>query len=244
MRELILDTETTGLDEDDRIIEIGIVEHADHMPTGKTYHWYINPQREISQDAAEVHGISSEFLRDKPVFAKIADEFLDIVNHDTLVMHNAAFDLGIINREMQRLGKPEIPEGQVVDTLELARRALPHRGRHTLESLCSYYRIDRAGRKLHSALDDAQLLSDVYLQLLRDYDSGDMIDRLEDMQSAQSRQMTSKLRRPEPLEAGLTEEMSRQHREYVRTMLGTDAVWYQYMEQDSPEGSATIDDQV
>ena len=242
-RELVLDTESTGLGEDDRIIEIGIVEHIDHIPTGMTYNWFVNPQREISWEATEVHGISDDFLRDKPTFDRIADDFLAVIGHDTLVMHNASFDLTLINRELEIMGKPPIPEFQVTDTLELARKALPQRSRHTLESLCNYYRINREGRRLHSAMSDAQLLSDVYQQLLREFDSGDMIDRITEISNARTRNLAHTLKRSSEPAPRLSDDDRQRHRDYVKNTLGPDALWYKVWEAQSDKATKDPDHQ-
>jgi len=225
MRELIVDTESTGLEDDDRLIEIGIVEHIDGMASGAVHHWFINPERPISSDAIAVHGITDDALRDKPVFAGIVDEFLDVVVRDVLVMHNATFDLGMINRELRLAGRPLLPEDQVVDTLEVARKALPQRGRHTLEALCNYYSINRAGRRLHSALDDAKLLSDIYPLLLRDLDSVDMIDILDEKVNADARERSRLLQRPGPLAPRLSDDDKKTHLDYIRSSIGPDALW-------------------
>ncbi|MBN9673161.1 DNA polymerase III subunit epsilon [Roseibium aggregatum] len=167
MREISFDTETTGLNPrgGDRLVEIGGVELINHVPTGKSYHVYINPQRDMPEEAFRVHGLSAEFLSDKPLFAHVADEFLDFVGDATLVIHNAAFDMGFINFELEQVGRRTIPNSQVIDTLEIARRKHPT-GPNSLDALCSRYGIDNSKRVKHGALLDAEILAEVYLELI------------------------------------------------------------------------------
>lgn len=167
MREIVLDTETTGISPDDghRIIEIGALELVNHMPTGKQLHIYINPERDIDEGAIAVHGLSQEFLSDKPVFADIVDEFLAFVGEDKLVIHNASFDMGFINAELARLDRAPIPMARSVDTLAMARKKFPG-AQANLNALCRRFEIDNSHRDLHGALIDADLLSEVYIELL------------------------------------------------------------------------------
>ncbi|WP_028466219.1 DNA polymerase III subunit epsilon [Nisaea denitrificans] len=167
MRELVLDTETTGIDpkQGHRIIEIGAIELVNHVPTGESYHVYINPEREVEQGAFEVHGLSTEFLADYPNFAGIVDGFLEFVSDATLVIHNAKFDMGFINAELKRLGHPEMPMERSIDTLTMARRKYPG-AQASLDALCRRFEIDNGHRDLHGALVDADLLASVYLELI------------------------------------------------------------------------------
>jgi len=167
MREIVLDTETTGLspDEGHRIVEIGGVELYNHMPTGKTYHQYINPQRDMPEEAFNVHGISSAFLADKPLFADIAQEFLDFVTGAKLVIHNAAFDVRFLNAELGWCSKALLPPDVAVDTLEIARKRFPG-AQNSLDALCRRFAIDNSARTLHGALLDSEILADVYLELI------------------------------------------------------------------------------
>jgi len=167
MREISFDTETTGLNPrgGDRLVEIGGVELINHVPTGKTYHVYINPQRDMPEAAFNVHGLSEEFLSDKPLFADVADEFLAFVGDAVLVIHNAAFDMGFINMELERAGRRLISNSQVLDTLELARRKHPT-GPNSLDALCSRYGVDNSRRTKHGALLDSEILAEVYLELI------------------------------------------------------------------------------
>jgi len=167
MREIVLDTETTGINPADghRIIEIGALELVNQTPTGEQYHVYINPQRDIDAGAVEIHGLTSEFLADKPAFDEIADAFLDFVGSSQLIIHNAPFDMGFINAELGRLGKPTIPMERATDTLTMARRKFPG-AQANLNALCRRFEIDNSHRDLHGALVDADLLASVYIELL------------------------------------------------------------------------------
>ncbi len=170
MRQIILDTETTGLDPalGNRIIEIGAVEILNRQPTGKHFHRYINPERDSEEGALQVHGITSEFLADKPKFREIAKEFLDYVTGAELVIHNAAFDIAFLNHELRLLDMKPVKTfcPSVIDTLKLARELHPGK-RNSLDALCERYQIDNAGRTLHGGLLDAQLLAEVYLAMTR-----------------------------------------------------------------------------
>lgn len=168
MREICFDTETTGFNymSGDRIVEIGALELINHIPTGREFHEYINPERDIPQAVVEVHGLTNEFLADKPVFADIAEKWINFVGEDgILVAHNASFDINFINMELKKCGLPEYDISKAVDTLEIARKKFP--GAHNkLDDLCKRFGIDNSSRTLHGALLDSQLLAEVYLQLL------------------------------------------------------------------------------
>jgi len=167
MREIALDTETTGINPQDghRIIEIGALELMHHLPTGRKLHLYINPEREIDDGATAVHGITLDFLADKPIFADIVDEFLTFIGLDQLVIHNAAFDMAFINAELARLDRPLLSMGQATDTLSMARKKFPG-AQANLDALCRRFEIDNTHRNLHGALVDADLLASVYIELL------------------------------------------------------------------------------
>lgn len=167
MREIVFDTETTGLDcrNGDRLIEIGCVEIINRIPTGRTFHAYLNPRRPVSAEAVLVHGLNDEFLRDKPIFEAIAEEFADFVGASTLVAHNASFDCGFINMELELCRRALIEDHRFVDTLQLARRRHPN-GPNSLDALCARYGIDSRTRTKHGALLDAELLAEVYIELL------------------------------------------------------------------------------
>ena len=170
MRQIILDTETTGLSADagDRIIEIGCVELLNRKLTGRTFHYYLNPERESHEDALKVHGISNEFLRDKPKFAQLADDILNYLADAELIIHNAAFDIGFLNKELERVGKKPLKAyvSGVIDTLAMAKEMFPGK-RNSLDSLCDRLEVDNSGRTLHGALLDAELLADVYINMTR-----------------------------------------------------------------------------
>ncbi|NKB49296.1 MAG: DNA polymerase III subunit epsilon [Alphaproteobacteria bacterium] len=167
MREVILDTETTGLDPSsgDRVVEIGCIETHNHMPTGAHFHCYVNPERDMPEGAFAVHGLSSEFLSDKPIFADVAAPFLEFIGTDPLVIHNAKFDMGFLNAELSRLDKPAIEYSRAVDTVALARRRYPG-AQVSLDALCRRFEIDLSRREKHGALLDAELLAEVYLYLM------------------------------------------------------------------------------
>ena len=169
MREIVLDTETTGLDPEtgDRIVEIGCVELINHQPTGKTYHQYLNPERSMSEEVIAVHGLTEEFLSDKPKFAEIADEFLAFVGDDTLVIHNAPFDMKFLNFELKKAERPLLSYEHVLDTLVMARQKYPG-SRVNLNELCKRFNVDASRRTVHGALLDSELLADVYLAMILD----------------------------------------------------------------------------
>jgi DNA polymerase-3 subunit epsilon len=167
MREVVLDTETTGLDPKagHRIVEIGAVELVNHLPTGSSQQIYINPERDMPAEAFAVHGLSEEFLADKPTFAAIAEAFLEFVGDATLIIHNAEFDMKFLNAELARLGRPALPAERAIDTVGMARRKFPG-AQASLDALCRRFQIDLTDRTLHGALKDARLLSEVYLELI------------------------------------------------------------------------------
>ena len=166
MREIVLDTETTGLDpiNGDRLVEIGCVEVVNHIATGEIYHQYVNPKRDMPAGAFAVHGLSTEFLSGHPLFKDVVDDFLKFIGDDPLVIHNAAFDMGFINAELRRLKRRELPMTQSVDTVRMARRKFPG-APASLDALCRRFDIDNSSRTYHGALLDAELLAEVYLEL-------------------------------------------------------------------------------
>ena len=167
MREVVLDTETTGLDPSagHRIVEIGCVELANYVPTGKTFHKHLNPERDIPEQAVAIHGLTEDFLKDQPLFADIVNGFLEFIGNSTLVIHNAEFDLGFINAELEILERPPLKAYQTIDTVQLARRKFPGAPAN-LDALCRRFQIDNSHRTLHGALKDADLLAEVYLKLI------------------------------------------------------------------------------
>ena len=179
MREIVFDTETTGLNPlgGDRVVEIGCVELIDFVPTGENFHVYLNPERDMPDAAFRVHGLSNEFLRDKPRFIDVADDFESFIGDAKLVAHNASFDLGFLNAELSRIGRAEIVSERIIDTLIIARRKFPF-GPNNLDALCQRLQIDNSRRTKHGALLDAEILAEVYVELLggRQKDLGLAID--------------------------------------------------------------------
>ena len=167
MKEIVLDTETTGLSVKDghRIVEIGCIELDNLVPTKNIFHFYLNPERKVSEKAFQVHGYSDEFLATKQKFAEIADEFIDFINDKKIIIHNAEFDIGHLNNELSLVGKPKIDNKNVIDTLELARNKFPGSG-ISLDALCKRFRIDNSKREKHTALIDCELLAKVYINLI------------------------------------------------------------------------------
>ena len=190
MREIVLDTETTGFDPEtgDRVVEIGCVELNFHLPTGNEYHCYINPERDMPEGAFGVHGLSEKFLSDKPVFADIMDDFLEFIGDDAaLVIHNASFDSKFLNAELKWLNRPPLPEVRLIDTLEIARRRFPG-GANSLDALCRRFDVDLSARDKHGALVDCQLLAAVYLELIGGRQPGlSLIADVQDTSKTQSR---------------------------------------------------------
>jgi len=166
MREIVLDTETTGLNPlgGDRVVEIGCVELFNHLTTGKNFHVYLNPERDMPPEAERVHGLSAEFLADKPVFATVVDQFLEFIGETPLVIHNADFDMGFLNAELARLGFPKLPKARAIDTVAMARKMFPG-APASLDALCKRFAVDASARTTHGALLDSQLLAEVYLEL-------------------------------------------------------------------------------
>lgn len=166
MREIIFDTETTGLDplQGHRVVEIGCVELHNHVPTGRTFQSYLNPERDMPVEASMVHGLTEEFLTKQPLFAEVADKFLEFIGDAPLIAHNAMFDLGFINAELKRHGFLLLPDSRIIDTLAIARKMFPG-APASLDALCKRFAVDISNRKMHGALLDARLLADVYLEL-------------------------------------------------------------------------------
>jgi DNA polymerase-3 subunit epsilon len=224
MREIVLDTETTGLDplRGDRLVEIGCVEIFNRMPTGQTFHRHINPERDMPAEAFAVHGLSSEFLAGKPLFALVVEDFLDFIGDAPLVIHNASFDIGFINAELERIKRPAIARERLVDTLLLARRKHPGVS-NRLDDLCSRYAIDNSRRTKHGALLDAELLAEVYIDLIGARQS-QLI--LAEAHRARTDSLGDAPRRArlEPLAPRVTEADQLAHRAFVAT-LGDKPVW-------------------
>jgi DNA polymerase III subunit epsilon len=228
MREIVMDTETTGLDPNsgDRLVEIACVELANFIPTGRVWHQYINPQREVPQDAFRIHGLSTQFLADKPVFSDLVDSFLEFVDGGKLIFHNAGFDMKFINAELIRIERPAIPLERVLDTLALARRKHPA-GPNSLDALCKRYNIDNSARTRHGALLDAELLADVYLQLIGGQQPNFDLTARRAGGVAGSAASNIILARPQPLPANLADAELEAHVAFVKE-LGAAPVWALY----------------
>ncbi len=232
MREIVLDTETTGLDPKggDRLIEIGCVELLNRIPTGREYHCYINPERDVPAEAEAVHGLSTAFLKDKPRFAHVADDFLAFISGDGLVIHNAVFDVGFLNAELARLSRPEITMDRVTCTLQLAKRRHPA-GPNNLDALCKRYGIDNSKRIKHGALMDSLLLAEVYVELLGVRQAALGLAMEGSGSGGSESGAFSKrpaARRPAPLKPRLDAEMEAAHLVFVQT-LGERALWHRYL---------------
>jgi len=231
MREIVFDTETTGLDprSGDRIIEVGCVELINHIPSGRTFHRYFNPERTVSIDAVRVHGLEDSFLKDKPRFAAVAPELMEFIGDAPLIAHNALFDLDFLNTELTRAGFPGLAAERIIDTLALARRKHPG-GPNSLDALCARYQVDLTRRTLHGALLDAELLSEVYIELI----GGRQANLILDEETGAPAIMTAGgmmvvAQRPELRQFRVTEEELAAHRARIAT-LGKAAIWLMYME--------------
>lgn len=226
MREIVLDTETTGLDPEtgDRIVEIGALELLNHLPTKKTFHRYLNPERDMPAGAFAVHGLSAEFLADKPVFAAIAREFLEFVQGAKLVIHNASFDMKFLNAELTGAGLPKLPPDQAVDTLEIARRKFPG-AQNSLDALCRRFGVDNSSRQKHGALLDSEILAEVYLELIGGRQPGLMLGGVETGRNGpQMASTAANLARPRELPPRLSEAERLAHDAFVAE-LGSAALW-------------------
>jgi DNA polymerase-3 subunit epsilon len=228
MREIVLDTETTGFEpsEGHRIVEIGAVELFNHLPTGKTYHQYINPERMMPKEAFEVHGLGDDFLRNQPVFRAIGQAFLDFIGDAQLVIHNAAFDMKFLNAELKAVGLPTLPYSRATDTLMIARQKFPG-SPASLDALCRRFGVDNSAREKHGALLDSEILAEVYLELVggRQPDFG-LNPAAQSNTSGAARQDSDWRARPRPapLPPRLTDEESAAHAAFVAKM-GDAAIW-------------------
>ncbi|WP_137130627.1 DNA polymerase III subunit epsilon [Rhizobium sp. FY34] len=230
MREIIFDTETTGLENKlDRIIEIGGIELLNHFPTGRTFHVYINPgDRKVHPDALAVHGITDDFLKDKPRFGQIVDELLAFFDGAKWIAHNATFDMGFINAEFDRLGLPPVAPEHVIDTLSMARRKNPM-GPNSLDALCRRYGIDNSHRSKHGALLDSELLAEVYIEMIGGrqaafglVNSGQVTKVVEEEEVE-----IVALTRPRPLALRLNDQDREAHQALIKS-LGEKALWGRY----------------
>ena len=224
MREIVLDTETTGLkfSENHRVIEVAAIEIVDYLPTGKVFHKYVNPQRDVPESSVDIHGITEKFLENKPLFKEIADEFLEFISVDNIVAHNAPFDIGFLNFELQRCGKNTL-SNKAIDTVVLAREKFPGQS-VSLDALCKRLSIDNTLREKHSATLDAELLARVYIELNDAREPSlnlaiDVEDHLIDSDFDIS------LLQERNLKIQITSEEERLHSEFINT-LGKDAIWH------------------
>lgn len=238
MREIVLDTETTGFEPDqgDRIVEIGAIELLNHMPTGRTYHQYINPQRDMPEGAFGIHGIGPDLLanprppkegevtlRDKPVFKDIGAAFVEFVGDAKLVIHNAAFDMKFLNAELRWIGLPELAWARAVDTLAIARQRFPG-SPASLDALCRRFGIDNTARTLHGALLDSEILAEVYLELIGGRQPDFALARANTDGSSISGSTWKPHPRPTPLPPRITQEEAAAHDAFVKAM-GDGALW-------------------
>jgi DNA polymerase-3 subunit epsilon len=231
MREIVLDTETTGLDPLDghRLVEVGCVELVNRIPSGQTFHAYFNPQRSMPAEAFAVHGLSEEFLKDKLFFAEVADDLITFLGNAPLVIHNAAFDLGFLNAELDRAGRPLMARERMVDTLLIARRKHPG-GSNRLDDLCVRYAIDNSRRTKHGALLDAELLAEVYVELIGARQAQLILSQATAPGHAIGEPIIVR-ERPAPLVATVTVEERTAHRAFIAS-LGENAIWRDYVSSD------------
>jgi DNA polymerase III subunit epsilon len=231
VREIVLDTETTGLDpfNGDRLVEIGCIELVNRIPSGQTFHAYLNPERGMPAEAFAVHGLSEEFLKDKPLFAAVADEFLGFLGEAPLVIHNAGFDIGFLNAELERAGRPLIGRERLIDTLLIARRK--HAGAsNRLDDLCVRYSIDHSRRTKHGALLDAELLAEVYVELIGARQAQLVLSQTTAPNPAPGAPIRIRVR-PAPLAPRLSAADQAAHRQFIAT-LGEAAIWRDYVSLD------------
>lgn len=229
LREVVLDTETTGFEpsEGHRIVEIGAVELLNHLPTGRVYHQYMNPERSMPKEAFEVHGLGDEFLRDKPVFAKIGHEFLKFIGDAKLVIHNAAFDMKFLNFELERAGLPGLANSRAIDTLMIARQRFPG-SPASLDALCRRFGVDNSAREKHGALLDSEILAEVYLELVGGRQPDFALNPVQSRSANNNKSAITEEWRPRPRPAALptklTETEKEAHAAFV-TKMGDAALW-------------------
>ena len=233
MREIVLDTETTGLDpyQGHRMVEIGCVELVNRFPSGRTFHRYLNPERDVPPEAVAVHGLSGDFLKDKQLFAEIVDELSEFMADAPLVAHNAMFDLGFLNAELERAGKALVARERLVDTLLIARRKHPA-GPNSLDALCARYAIDNSRRTKHGALLDAEILAEVYLELIDARQAQLLLVETSKSIGISYAGVKSIGPRPFPLAPRLTADEREAHLAFIGT-LGEKSIWREYL--DLPE---------
>jgi DNA polymerase-3 subunit epsilon len=234
MREIVFDTETTGLDpnQGDRLVEIGCIELLDRFPTGKTFHRYLNPERDMPEAAFNVHGLSIDFLKDKPRFVEVVEDLVAFIGDAPLVAHNAMFDLGFLNAELARAGKEPVSRERLIDTLMIARRKHPG-GSNRLDDLCVRYKVDNSRRTKHGALLDAELLAEVYLELIGARQA--MLGLAEATNAAAGRATFGTIRiRPNPLGSRVTGDELAAHASFIAS-LGSASIWSDYLPAAKPD---------
>jgi DNA polymerase III subunit epsilon len=226
MREIVFDTETTGFEPGDghRIVELGCVELIDHFATGKTFQAYLNPERDVPIESQRVHGLSNEFLSDKPLFAAVVEEFLAFIGDSPLVIHNASFDIKFINAELARTGHPPLPLARAIDTIEIAKRKLPG-ARYSLDELCKRFGVDLTSRAKHGALLDADLTAQIYLELIGGRQRGLALAPAEIMAADVEPQSITARPRPHKLPPRLSAAEIALHTAFVAAELGDAAIW-------------------
>ena len=226
MREIVLDTETTGISpkEGHRLCEIGCVELDNHMPTGRTFHVYVNPERDMPEGAFKVHGLSEEFLSDKPLFHEVMDDFLTFIADAPLVIHNASFDMGFLNAELKHAGRQSLPTTQAVDTLAMARKKFPG-AQNNLDALCRRFNVDNSNRVKHGALLDSELLAEVYLELIGGREPGLSLASESGATSVEGKiARVKRTPRAKPLASNLTNEEREAHATFISS-LGGETLW-------------------
>jgi DNA polymerase-3 subunit epsilon len=226
MREIVFDTETTGFEPSDghRIVEIGCVELMDHIPTGRTLQFYLNPERDVPIESQRVHGLSAEFLADKALFAHVVEEFLEFLGDAPLVIHNASFDIKFINAELERVNRPRLPLSRAIDTIEIAKRKIPG-ARYSLDELCKRFGVDLSARSKHGALLDAQLTAEIYLELIGGRQRGLMLAPVEIAAAQVGDIVRAARQRPVKLAPLITSVELEIHAAFVAKELGDKALW-------------------
>jgi len=236
VREIVLDTETTGLDpyQGHRLVEVGCIELVNRIPSGQTFHRYLNPERDMPAEAFAVHGLSADYLRDKPPFAEVAEELIAFIGDAPLVAHNAMFDLGFLNAELERAGRIAVGRDRLIDTLLIARRKFPG-GSNRLDDLCARFGIDNSRRTKHGALLDAEILAEVYLDLIdaRQAQLGLVATVMGGLRAGAQRVRP----RPLPLAPRLTDAERAAHRAFIAE-LGASAIWTNYLVPAPPEAAS------
>ena len=220
MREIVLDTETTGLSPEsgDRVVEIGCVELFNHVPTGKTFQTYLNPERSMDAGAQEIHGLTDDFLKNQPIFLKIVDEFLSFIGESALVIHNAKFDLAFMNGELNRIGRENIEFERAIDTLSIARKKFPG-AQNNLDALCRRFDVDSSRRDLHGALLDSEILAEVYLELIGGKEPDlNLVNKKKEDSKKNTNTTRESNKRDTPLNYGVSREEEEEHLEFIQNI--------------------------